>query len=354
MAYIRFLIDNDYCSLVTEEHWKQVVRDMPERVVQAEQRAEMNMLEYLDQYYEIEQVLSVGKNIREHNPAVTYPGQVFVKKDGVIYKTLTAVNGYKKPTKDIYWEQVMEYTDLCMLEHTAKYSQLRMYAKGELVKYGTEYWRCLIPHGYDAGEIHIPGINAWEEVEVAAWEPLLEWKKNDVCSFNGNFYQYLYNNEEGEIGVPSDASEELTPEEDDKWGLIGEYSKDLEYSFEEGDFDCVVYQGSVFHPVINPNADALEDGKNVMRDDPRNINVVAHMSRIALYYLHQTISPTNISETRRWAYEDSMEWLYNASKFKINPQLPRKRDKENGEKKVDWALATYQKSYDPNENAWLI
>lgn len=63
MAHLRFLTDNDYISLVTDEHWKQIVRDKPERIIQAEQRAEMNMLEYLDQYYEIEKILAAGKNI---------------------------------------------------------------------------------------------------------------------------------------------------------------------------------------------------------------------------------------------------------------------------------------------------
>ncbi len=205
-----------------------------------------------------------------------------------------------------------------------------------------------IVHGYEAGEIHIPGAVAWQEVEATQWEPVLEWKKDDVCLFNGNYYQYLFAEASGEqSGV-------LTPEEDEAWGMIGEYSSDLEYDYSEGVFDYVVCEGSVFYPMMNPNADAFEVGVNVMLDDPRNINVVAHMSRIALYYLHQLISPTNISESRKWAYEESMTWLYNASKFKINPQLPRKKEHDTGNAKVDWALATYQKSYDPNENSWLI
>lgn len=348
MAYLRFLTDKDYISLVTDEHWKQIIRDVPERIVQAEQRAEMNMLEYLDQYYEIEQLLNIGKNIREHNVAVSYPSQVYIKKDGEIYRTLTSLNGYKKPTKKVYWKKLLDFVDPRLMETAKKYSQLRMYAKGEVVIFGTEYWICLVPHGYEAGEIHIPGATAWQEVEAIPWEPVLVWKKDDVCSFEGNFYQYLLEEQNGEqSGV-------LTPEEDEAWGMIGEYSSDLEYDYSEGVFDYVTCEGSVFYPIMNPNADAFEVGVNVMLDDPRNINVVAHMSRIALYYLHQLISPTNISESRKWAYEESMTWLYNASKFKINPQLPRKRENDSGNTKVDWALATYQKSYDPNENSWLI
>ena len=348
MAYLRFLTDKDYISLVTDEHWKQIIRDKHDRIIQAEQRAEMNMLEYLDQYYEIEQLLNVGKNIREHNVAVSYPSQVYIMKDGEIYRTLTSLNGYKKPTKKLYWKKLLDFVDPRLMENAKKYSQLRMYAKGEVVIFGTEYWICLIPHGYEAGEIHIPGAVAWQEVESIPWEPVLEWKKDDVCSFEGNFYQYLLEESSGEqSGV-------LTPEEDEAWGMIGEYSSDLEYDYSEGVFDYVTCEGSVFYPIMNPNADAFEVGVNVMLDDPRNINVVAHMSRIALYYLHQLISPTNISETRKWAYEESMTWLYNASKFKINPQLPRKRENDSGNTKVDWALATFQKSYDPNENSWLI
>lgn len=348
MAYLRFLTDKDYISLVTDEHWKQIIRDVPERVVQAEQRAEMNMLEYLDQYYEIEKLLATGKNIREHNMAVSYPSQVWLRKDGEIYRTLTALNGYKKPTKKVYWKKMVDFIDPNLMDNAKKYSQLRMYAKGEVVIFGTEYWQCLIPHGYEAEEIHIPGASAWQEVGATPWEPLMEWQKDNVCSYNGNFYQYMPDS------TPEVSDGMLTPEEDDVWGLIGEYSKDLEYDYSEGVYDYVVCEGSVFYPIMNPNADSFEEGVNVMLDDPRNINVVAHMSRIALYYLHQLISPTNISESRKWAYEESMLWLYNASKFKINPQLPRKREHDTGSTKVDWALATFQKSYDPNENSWLI
>lgn len=379
MAYNRFLTNKDYCSIATEEHMRQIIRDVPDRIPQAEQRAEMQILEYLDQYYEIEKILAVGKNIREYNVGVSYPGQVWIRKDEEIYKTLTCINGYKKPTKIEYWRQVVDFIDPRLIEHARKYSQLRMFSKGEVVKFGTEYWQCLVPHGYEAGEIHLPGVKAWREAEIIPWEPNLEWEKNQVCSYNEQFYQFLGESEPAESSEPnpddgvasvnednSDIEEEpatpnppveesvLTPEEDDRWGLIGEYSEELEYDYSENARDYVVAEGTVFYPVLNPNPDKLVEGVHITRDDPRNANIVAHMSRIALYHLHSIISPTNISETRRWAYEDSIQWLYNASKFKINPQLPRKREHESCMPKVDWACATFQRDYDPNENAWLI
>lgn len=367
MSYHRFLTNKDYCCIATEEHMRQLIRDVPERFPQAEQRAEMQMLEYLDQYYEIEKVLAVGKNIRGYSPYVSYPGQTWIRKDEEIYKTLKCINGYKRPTKTEYWRQVVEFVDPRLIDHAHKYSQLKTYAKGEIVKFGTEYWQCVVPHGYEAGEIHVPGVKAWREAEITPWEPNLDWEKDQVCSYNDNFYQFL-----GEIEVEepvendNSLSEEpetlelpdddtvLTPEEDDRWGLIGEYSEELEYDCSEGVFDYVVADDTVFYPVLNPNPDKLEEGVNITRDDPRNANIVAHLSRIALYHLHSIISATNIPETRRWAYEDSILWLYNASKFKINPQLPRKREHDSCAPKVDWALETYQRSYDPNENQWLI
>lgn len=379
MAYNRFLTNKDYCSIATEEHMRQIIRDVPDRIPQAEQRAEMQILEYLDQYYEIEKILAVGKNIREYNVGVSYPGQVWIRKDEEIYKTLTCINGYKKPTKTEYWRQVVDFIDPRLIEHARKYSQLRMFSKGEVVRFGTEYWQCLVPHGYEAGEIHLPGVKAWREAEIIPWEPNLEWEKNQVCSYNEQFYQFLGESEPAEPSEPnpddgiasvnednSDIEEKpttpnppmeesvLTPEEDDRWGLIGEYSEELEYDYSENARDYVVAEGTVFYPVLNPNPDKLVEGVNITKDDPRNANIVAHMSRIALYHLHSIISPTNISETRRWAYEDSIQWLYNASKFKINPQLPRKREHDSCMSKVDWACATFQRDYDPNENAWLI
>lgn len=396
MAYLRFLTDKDYIAIATEEHMKQLIREVHDRIPMAEQRAEMQMREYLDQYYEIEKVLAVGKNIRDYNVNITYPAHVHVKKDGDIFKTLTCINGLKKPTKVKYWRHIVDFVDPRFIDAAKKYSQLRMYSRGEVAMFGTEYWECLVPHGYDGGEIHVPGVDPWREAEIIPWEPNLEWKKDQVCSYGENFYQYLKDdtqsdnptdqptqpanpdpenpdNADGtetlseedaegeEPAEPTDppepfepSDEVLTPEEDDDWGPIGDYSEELEYSFDENTRDYVVAEDTVFYAVINPNPDKLEIGVNIEYDDPRNQNVVSHLSRIALYHLHSIISPTNISETRRWAYEDSIQWLYNASKFKINPQLPRKHERGSCMPKVDWALETYQRDYNPDHNAWLI
>lgn len=352
MAYRRFLIDNDYISLVTEEHISQILRNKHERLVQAEERAEMKLLEYLDQYYEIEKVLLVGKCIGDYSPAISYPANVYFRKktivDGketeLIFKTLTAINGYKKPTLLVYWEQVTDFICPDALEKAQKYSQLLTYAKGDIVKFGTEYWRCLIPHGFSCGEIHIPGCAAWKKVDAYPWAANMEWGQHAVSSYNDNFYTMI----EVEDTTPT-----IAPDENDNWAMIGDYSLDYEYSSDENDYDYVVAEGCVFLPVLNPNVTAIVEGVNIVVDDPRNANVVANMTHIAIWYALQLISPTNISESKRWAFEDSMTWLSDASKFKINPQLPRKMEHEHCEPKTDWALATFQRSYNPNENPWL-
>lgn len=390
MLYNRFLTNKDYCCIATAEHMKQIIREVPERIPQAEQRAEMQILEYLDQYYEIEKILAVGKNIKEYSVKVSYPGEVWIRKDEEIFKTLTCINGQKKPTKIVYWKHVDGFIDPRLIDHAQKYAQHKTFPKGEVVKFGTEYWQCVVPHGFDSGEIHIPGVKVWQEAEITPWEPNMDWEVDQVCSFNKHFYQYLGEQESEddfsgesetetdnpesngveelsleddnkgeenleEPGLPDIPIEEivLTPEEDDRWGLIGEYSEDLEYDYSENAHDYVVAEDTVFYPILNPNPDKLEEGINITRDDPRNANIVAHMCRIALYHLHSIISATNIPETRRWAYEDSIQWLYNASKFKINPQLPRKRERDTCLPKVDWACETFQRSYDPYENIWL-
>lgn len=358
MAYLRFLTNKDYISIATEEHMRQLIRGMEDRIPQAEQRAEMKLLEYLDQYYEIEKVLAVGKNIREYSHFITYPGGVYIIKDDEIFKTLKCINGLKRPTKTEYWKQVVDYIEPHLIDHAKKYSQLRMYSKGEVVKFGTEYYQCVTPHGFEAGEIHTPGPSAWKEASVIDWEPNMEWELNQVCRYNDNFYQFVgkpkVEDDEESADDTSTSDLVLTPEEDDNWGLIGEYSEELEYNYVEDSFDYVVADDTVFYPIMNPNPEPLVEGVNIMRDDPRNANIVAHMSQIALYNLHAIISATNIPETRRWAYEDSIQWLFNASKFKINPQLPRKHEHDSCMPKVDWACETFQRDYNPNENPWLI
>ena len=343
--YQRFLNNKDYLGIITEDMFDQVTRGMQDRVIQAEQNAEMSMKEYLDNYYEIDEELARGKCIREYNPMVNYPPNVHFVKDDVIYKTLQSINGYKKPTAKEYWEQMTNLTELKDLKEVMPYFQTRTYLQGDIVRYGTEYWKCKVGNGVDFNNIRIPGFKAWEKIETEEWTELFDYQLNDVVYYDGKFYSLINKGEDHDVAI--------SPSLSDDWGWIGEYTTDYNYDTSEDAYDYVVLDGAVFKPLINPNSDVLVEGENIAKDDPRNLNIVKHMTRIALYYMHQTISPTNISETRRLMYEESMNWLLLASKFKINPHIKRKKD-HKGQDKVDWAFADFHKDFNVDDNEWII
>lgn len=345
MAYRRFLNDRDYLALITEEGLNQLIRDVHDRIPQAERSAEVSVMEYLGQYYEVEREFERGKRILEYSEMISYPAGVFILKDNVIYRTLTVINGYTKPRTENYWELKSVGLSKEQMECTHTYSQVRTYHTGDIVRYGTEFWRCVNDNGYDFKNIRIPGYDAWKCVETTEWESAADYSLNDVVEYNGYYYALINKDDEYDPLV--------NPSESDYWGLIGEYTTDYEYSFEKDSYDYVEYDGFVFVPVRNPNADALEENVNIVPDDPRNGSLIKHMTQLALYQLHVLISPTNISQTRRLQYEDSMEWLYAASKFKIIIDIPRKKAKDNLPK-TDFALATFHKDFDPWKDDWLI
>lgn len=347
MAYARFLNDKDYLSIITPENFGQLVRDMPARVVQAEQAAEMDMREYLDQLFEIDKELCKGKAIRPYSPMVNYPPDARFYYEGLPVRTLTNVSGHHRPQAEKYWEQTYDIPMRDGKEDAPRYIQMATYRPGQVVKYGVGYWRCMKSHGCDFNDISIPGSNIWTEVPFTEWEPMVDYAQFDVVHYREAFYMFMVK----EKGFDTEAN----PLDNDCWGQIGEYSTDYEYDVDEGKHDYAVFGGKVFKPIQNPNMDRLEEHVNFVYDDPRNANIVKHMTRIALYYLHQTVSPTNIPQSRQYMYEESKDWLYKASKLRVNPQIPRKRD-EKGQPKDDWAFADYVLSYEyvAKHNPWLL
>ena len=101
------------------------------------------------------------------------------------------------------------------------------------------------------------------------------------------------------------------------------------------------------------NSDSPVIGENLALHDPRNYNLKKHMIRLAVYELTKLIAPNNVSVVRMRDYEDSMKWLNDASKLRINPQIPRKIAEDN-KPVTDWQMATFQTSYDPYKNPWQI
>ena len=52
--YRRFLNNSDYLGIITQEALQQLTRGNDERFIQAEQSAEMSIVEYLSENYEVE------------------------------------------------------------------------------------------------------------------------------------------------------------------------------------------------------------------------------------------------------------------------------------------------------------
>lgn len=349
MAYQRFLNDRDYLAIITQDQFDMLIREIHDRVPQAEQSAEMSIREYLDQYYEVEKELLKGKKIRDYSPLVNYPAGTHFVKDNQIYRTIAPINGYKKPQSKQYWklcENIMMINDI---DKIPPFFQLQTYKVGDIVIHNREYWECILPCGWDFQNIVVPGVTIWEEVPTVEWEKMVDYPLWQVVEHKGKFYLLMEK--------PEDFDNTISPAINDCWGQIGEYDENEAYNYEfdysEESHDYIVYYNKVWTASFNPNCDKVEVNVNVVPDEPRNLNLIKHMTRIAIYYLHQTISPTNISETRRLMYEDSMAWLISASKLRLNPQIPRKR-KENGEPKDDWATATFQRDFNPYDNMWLI
>lgn len=339
--YQRFLNNTDYMSQISDELFDQLIRGKQIRVEQAEEAAEASIVEYLTDNYEVEEALAVGKNLREYNKRITYPVGVHFYYEGKIVEALRSVNGIKTPSLIEYWK---ECEDVERISHEAvsNYSQLLNYHPGDLVMFSGVAYECLEHNGFDYNDIRIPGISAWKPIETSAWEPNIEYHEWDVVSWDGRFFALLSRN-----GIDLT----VNPMESDNWGLIGQY--DPNYAYEFKDTEYVEYDGRVWIPTMSPVADTLKEGYNFRYHDPRNSNIKKHMIKISLYELHKLISPNNVSQARITDYEATMQWLHDANRCKINPQIPRKLDDEK--KPVsEIAMATFQRDYDPRQNPWQI
>lgn len=79
------------------------------------------------------------------------------------------------------------------------------------------------------------------------------------------------------------------------------------YTFYRTSCNNVVYEGRVFYPGTDVNADLPQRGVNLAPHDPRNYNLKKHMVRLALYELTKLNAPNNVSVVRMRDYEDSMK-----------------------------------------------
>ena len=338
--YRRFLNNNDYLGIITPEALSQLTRGNEDRFIQAEESAEMSVVEYLSENYEVEKELAKGKYIAEYDRRITYPVGVHIYFDGQIHEVIRSISGYRKPATAQYWEEYSGIDmDACQV---ACYSQFSTYYPGDKVNYNDVIYVCLKENGYKFDDIRIPMVNGWLEAEIAPWNPV-EYPLWSVVEYDNGFFTLM---------TLDNFDSNLDPMTSDCWGAIADY--DPEYNaYELSENEYVVYGGRVFYPETDVNADIPQVGRNISPHDPRNYNLKKHMVRLALYELTKLIAPNNVSVVRMRDYEDSMKWLNDAAKLRLNPQIPRKLD-ETKKPVTDWQLATFQTDYDPYRNPWMV
>lgn len=336
--YRRFLNNNDFLAVITPEALSQLTRGNDDRFAQAEEAAEISIIEHLSENYEIEQELAKGKYIAAYDRRITYPVGVHIYFDGQIHQVIRSICGYRQPATIIYWE---EATGTIQPENLPRYSQFETYYPGNTVVYNDVPYVCLAENGYKFGDIRIPMVLGWLEVQTSPWQPV-SYELWEVVEYQGGFYTLM--SLEG-------FDNNITPLLSDNWGAIADY--DPEYNtYELSAHEYVVYEGLVFRPETDVNADVPQVGTNLVLHDPRNYNIKKHMVRLAIYELTKQIAPNNVSVVRMRDYEDSMKWLNDASKLRINPQIPR-RLAEDKKPVTDWQMATFQTEFDPYKNPWL-
>lgn len=338
--YRRFLNNNDYLGIITPEALAQLTRGNDDRFIQAEEAAEMSVVEYLSENYEVEKELAKGKYIADYDRRITYPVGVHIYFEGQIHEVIRSVSGYRKPAATAYWEECIDTS--IDAKQVAGYSQFDTYYPGDRVNYNGAVYTCLAENGYKFDDIRIPMVFGWLETATEPWQPV-EYPLWAVVEHKGAFYTLM---------SLDGFDNNIDPFTSDCWGAIADY--DPEYNeYELSEHEYVVYDGRVFYPETDVNADILLIGRNLSPHDPRNYNLKKHMVRLALYELTKLIAPNNVSVVRLRDYEDSMKWLGDAAKLRLNPQIPRKLD-ETEKPVADWQLATFQTDYDPYRNPWLV
>lgn len=339
--YKRFLNNNDYLSIITQEALDMITRGDDERYLQAEEAAEASIIDYLSDKYEVEKELALGKGIMNYDRRMTYPVGSFFYNNGVICEVIKTINGYKSPSDKIYWEP----TDDSSLDinNVSQYYQQATYQIGDIVKFSGVIYKCINENGYGFLNIRIPGVRAWETVLTYEWQNI-KYNLWEVVSYKGKFFTL----------TSLDGYDNLVdPMTSKNWGMIGNYDSSLD-TYSNSLTEYVVYNNKVYYPVMNVNADAPIKSDNYQINDPRNFNLKKHMLHLAIYELHKLISPNNVSNLRINDYNSSIQWLKDASTFKLNPQIERKIDKTENLPITDWQMTTFQASFDVSKNSWFI
>ena len=187
--YRRFLNNSDYLGIITQEALQQLTRGNDERFIQAEESAEMSIVEYLSENYEVEKEFAKGKYIADYDRRITYPVGVHIYFDGQIHEVIRSISGYRMPATVVYWEESTDINIDASLVPT--YSQINTYYPGNKVNYNGVVYLCLSENGYKFDDIRIPMVGGWIEADTTQWQPI-DYPLWAVVEYEGAFYTLTF------------------------------------------------------------------------------------------------------------------------------------------------------------------
>lgn len=342
MEYQRFLRDEDYKRSISDQHFNQCfdTKNKPYKVSQCEMDAEIKMIEYLSQMYDIEGELAKGKSISNYDKRILYSEGSFFWDGGKICRAIRDILGAVRPERYPHWSEV----ELADDSEVPVYSQFSDYSVGEFVKRKGICYQCLEDNGYSYDNIRVPSLSMekyWEYVPSHQWVFGENHPLNTIVEYYGSFYM-LSSLDGYDSGIsPDKLTSCFTP--------IQAHTDNIVFNI--GDYSS--FEGNAFKCLRNVNADTPELRKNIVYSDPRNHNLVKHLVEISLYYAFKEFSPNNISSVRITSYEEAEKWLKDAAKLRIDPRLDRKKDSNNKDA-VPFATGNFVNSSQYKDNNWSI
>lgn len=351
MAYKRYLSNSDYYGIILKEMFMDTIHNREYKIPMAEQSAEAMIIENLVGNYEIEAELLKGKMIADYSKWISYPQGAFMWYEAnngynvelTPHEVIADIQSAIRPGGGMYWDNITNCWGQYDFSIASSYSQFENYMYGKIIKHKDQYFMCLKNNGPGYNDIRVPFLpygkqDPWELIEWNEWNTTI-FELNDVVLYGDFFYR---------LSVTSGYDNLIPPSNHNVWVKLDDYS-DTKEDYSVGDY--VVYAGSPYKAVESPNKDSVAINVNVMINDPRNLNLKKHMTRIALFELSKNIAPNNISQVKVNDYEESVKWLSDCNKCKINPGIPRIKN-DDGTQKADWAFANFQNPDKIYQNPW--
>lgn len=340
MDYQRYLRNADYQRSISQQHFNQCFdQKKPFKINQCEMDAEVKVIEFLSQMYEIEDELIKGKSIPNYDKRIAFLEGSYFWNEDIPFRAIRDILGVVRPYSEPYWVEI----DMYDLSEVPTYNQFSNYDIGDIVKRKNIPYKCLIGNGYDFDNVRIP-----YPVDTKHWsgELYFDFVSGENHSV-GSYVKYLddfyhLTTEEGYLST-------VTPDKLPCFTKVPAYSDDIPVNI--GDY--VGFQGELFKCLANVNADTPALKVNIVQHDPRNHSLVKHMVEISLYYSFSEFAANNLPQARVNAYEMAESWLKDASRLRIDPQLERKKSKKGTDETLH-AMSQFVNSSQYKDNTWAI